>query len=163
MSELLRDPEFWVLIAGIVCVAAIWKPVRRSIVGSLDARGARIRSELDEARSLVEEAERALADYRRRESEAAAEADAIRAQARLEAERLAAQASQNLEQLLERRRQLAAERIAQAQAAALAEIRGLTVDIAIAAAREVIAQSLDTRRAAALIDAAIGALPQQLL
>jgi F-type H+-transporting ATPase subunit b len=162
MSELLRDPEFWVLVAGILCIAAIWKPVRRMIVGALDARGERIRAELDEARSLVEEAERALAEYQRRQRGAAAEAEAILAQACAEAERLVAESSKSLALLLERRRHLAAERIAQAQAAALQEIRSLTVDIAIAAAREVIAASLDAAKGGALIDAAIGALPQHL-
>jgi F-type H+-transporting ATPase subunit b len=162
MTELLHNPEFWVLIAGILCIAVIWKPVRRSIVGALDARGARIRAELDEAQSLVEEAERALSEHQRRRRDAAAEAEAIIAQARVEAERLAQEASRNLAQLLERRRHLAEERIAQAQAAAVAGIRLLTVDIAIAAAREVIAAELDATRGAGLIDAAIGALPQQL-
>jgi F-type H+-transporting ATPase subunit b len=162
MSELLHDPEFWVLIAGILCIAVIWKPVRRALVGALDARGARIRAELDEARGLVEEAQRALAEHQRRQRDAAAEAEEIRAQARAEAGRLEAEASKSLALMLERRRHLAAERIAQAQAAALAEIRSLTVDIAIAAARDVIAASLDAARAGALIDAAIGALPQQL-
>lgn len=162
MSELLRDPEFWVLVAGILCIAAIWKPVRRMIVDALDARGERIRAELDEARSLVEEAGRALAEYQRRQAGAAAEAEAILAQARAEAERLAAEGRKSLALLLERRRHLAAERIAQAQAAALGEIRGLTVDIAIAAAREIIAASLDAAKGGALIDAAIGALPQHL-
>ncbi|HVH74946.1 MAG TPA: F0F1 ATP synthase subunit B [Stellaceae bacterium] len=162
MSELLHDPEFWVLIAGILCIAAIWKPVRRMIVGALDARGARIRAELDEARSLVEEAERALAEHQRRQRDAAAEAEEIRAQARAAAGRLEAEASKSLALLIERRRHLASERIAQAQAAALAEIRSLTVDIAIAAARDIIAASLDAARGNALIDAAIGALPQQL-
>jgi F-type H+-transporting ATPase subunit b len=162
MSELLRDPEFWVLIAGILCIAAIWKPVRRMIVGALDARGARIRAELDEARGLVEEAERALAEYQQRQRGAAAEAEAILAQARAEASRLVEESSKSLALLLERRRHLAAERIAQARTAALGEIRSLTADIAIAAAREVIAASLDAAKGGALIDAAIGALPQHL-
>jgi len=44
----------------------------------------------------------------------------------------------------------------------LAEIRSIAVDVAISAARQVIAASLDERRGAALIDDAIAALPRQL-
>ena len=47
-------------------------------------------------------------------------------------------------------------------AKALAEIRAVTVDVAISAARQVIVTELDEARGGALIDAAIVALPQQL-
>ena len=52
--------------------------------------------------------------------------------------------------------------IAQEEAKAISEIRALTVDVAISAARQVIVAELDERRGAALIDAAIAGLPQQL-
>jgi F-type H+-transporting ATPase subunit b len=45
---------------------------------------------------------------------------------------------------------------------AIAEIRGIAIDVAIAASRQVIAASLDEQRGAALIDDAIAALPRQL-
>jgi F-type H+-transporting ATPase subunit b len=61
-----------------------------------------------------------------------------------------------------RRQRLAEERIAQEQARAVAEIRSVTVDVAVAAARKVIAAELDPQRGAALIDAAISELPNQL-
>jgi F-type H+-transporting ATPase subunit b len=162
MSELLHDHHFWVLISLVILIALIWKPAARSIASALDERAVRIRNELDEARSLRDEAERLLADYRRREREAAAEAEAIVTHARQEAERLAAQAAHDLEQSLARRQRLAEERIAQAEARAAAEVRGAAVDTAIAAAREVIASEIDQRRGGALIDSAIAALPQQL-
>ena len=160
--HLFSDPEFWVLVAAIIFVAVVWKPVRRSLIGSLDERAQRIRSELDEARQLRDEAERLLSDYQRKEREAAAEAQAIVAHAREEAERVAAQSQHDLEQALQRRHRLAEERIAQAEARALEEIRGVAVDVAIAAAREVIVAEIDERRGGALIDDAIAALPQRL-
>src|SRR3954466_8846806 len=116
MSELLHDHHFWVLISLVILIALIWKPAARSITSALDARAVRIRNELDEARKLRDEAEQLLADYRRREREAAAEVEAIVTQARQEAERLAAQAARDLDQSLARRQRLAEERIAQAEA-----------------------------------------------
>jgi F-type H+-transporting ATPase subunit b len=162
MSPLFQDPEFWVLLAVVVFVVGVWKPARRAILGALDARAVRIRDELDAARRLREEAQQALAAYQKQEREAAAEAAAILAHARAEAERVAAQAARNLEEALERRRRLAEERIAQEEAKALAEIRAVTVDVAISAARQVIVAELDEQRGAALIDAAIATLPQLL-
>ena len=162
MTPLFEDPEFWVVLAVIVFVIGVWKPARRAILGGLDARATRIRDELDAALRLREEAERALAAYQQQQLQAAAEAEAILAHAREEAERVAAQATRNLEETLVRRRRLAEERIAQEEAKALAEIRAVTVDVAISAARQVIVAELDETRGAALIDDAIAALPQQL-
>ena len=162
MMHLLADGEFWVLIAVVIFAAAVWKPMRRAIVGGLDGRAARIRAGLDEARKLREEAEQLLAQYQRQQREAAAQAAAIVAHAREEAERIAAQSATDLEAALARRQRLAEERIAQAEQKALAEIRAIAVDVAIGAAREVIAAQTDEVRGAALHDDAIAALPQRL-
>ncbi len=162
MMPLFEDPEFWVVLAVIFFVIGVWKPARRAILGGLDARVTRIRDELDAAQRLREEAERALAAYQQQQRQAAAEAEAILAHAREEAERVAAKAARNLEETLVRRRRLAEERIAQEEAKALAEIRAVTVDVAISAARQVIVAELEEARGAALIDDAIAALPQQL-
>jgi F-type H+-transporting ATPase subunit b len=162
MLHLFAEPEFWVLLAVLLFIIGVWKPARQWIIGALDARAMRIRDELDAARRLREEAQQLLDTNRKRETEAAAEAEAIIAHARAEAERVAAQAARDLEQTLERRQRLAEERIAQEQAKALAEIRAVAVDVAISAARQVITAELNQTRGAALIDAAIQALPQQL-
>ena len=162
MMHLFADPEFWVLLAVVVFAAVVWKPVRRSILGMLDERAMRIQGELDEARKLREEAEQLLADYQKKQREAAAEAQAIVAHAREEAERIAAQAARDLQQSLERRQRLAEERIAQAESKAMDEIRAAAVDMAIDAARQVIVSDLDERRGAAMLDAAIASLPQRL-
>jgi len=162
MPAFLHDPEFWVLVATLVFVAVVWKPGRRALIGGLDARAAQIRTELDEARNLRDQAQQMLADYQRKQQDAVEEAEQIVVHAQQEAERLAGQSARALEETLQRRQRLAEERIAQAQAQALADIRAIAVDIAIGAAREVIAAQLDDRRRDALVEAAIAALPQQL-
>ena len=160
--EFLHEAEFWVLVAAVIFVVAVFRPARRALVGGLDGRAARIRAELDEARRLREEAEQLVAEYRAKEREAVAEAEAIVAHAKQEAERIAAQGARDLEQALKRRQQIAEERIAQAEAKALAEVRATAIDVAIEAARDVIAKGIDQKRGAALLDTAIMALPQRL-
>jgi F-type H+-transporting ATPase subunit b len=160
--HLWRDPEFWVAVAAAIFLAVVWRPARKALLGSLDERAGRIRAELDDARKLRDEAEQLLSQYQARQREAAAEAAAIVTRAREEAERIAAQASRDLDDALARRQRLAEERIAQAEAKAVDEIRGVAVDVAIAAARRVIAAETDAARGGALIDAAIAALPQRL-
>jgi F-type H+-transporting ATPase subunit b len=160
--EFVHEAEFWVLVAAVIFVIAVFRPARRALVGGLDARAARISAELDEARRLREDAERLVAEYRAKEREAVAEAEAIVTHAKEEAERIAARAAHDLEHALKRRQQLAEERIAQAEAKALSEVRAAAIDVAVAAARDVIAASINQQRGAALLDAAIVALPQRL-
>jgi F-type H+-transporting ATPase subunit b len=156
------EPEFWVLVAVIILLALLWRPARRLLIGGLDARAERIGEELATARRLRDEAEAALAQYQQQERQGAEEAEAIVAHAKDEAERIARQAARDLEEALARRRRLAGERIALEEQKAFAEIRAAAVDIAIAAARRVVAAELDQERGATLIDAAIAALPSQL-
>ena len=162
MLHLFGDAEFWVLLAVVIFLVLVWKPGRRAIVGALDARAERIRQELDAARGLREEAQQVFAAYQKRQQEGAAEAQSIIAHAKEEAERIAAQSLRDLDEALHRRQILAQERIAQEEAKALSEIRSIAVDVAISAARQIIAASLDERRGAALIDDAIAAIPRQL-
>jgi len=160
--EIFHEAEFWVLVAAIVFVALVGRKVFGALAGGLDARAARIRGELDEARRLREEAEKLVAEYRAKQQQAAAEAEAIVTHAKAEAERIAAQSARDLELALERRQRTAEERIAQAEAKALDEVRAVAIDVAIAAAREVITAQIDERRGGMLIDEAIVALPQRL-
>ena len=160
--HLLADAEFWVLLAVVIFAAAVWKPMRRAVVGGLDERAARIGAELDEAKKLRDDAEQLLAQYQQKQREAAAEAEAMIAHAREEAVRIAAQSARDLEGALTRRQRLAEERIAQAETKALDEIRAAAVDAAIGAARAVIVEEMDEARGGALLDAAIAALPQRL-
>ena len=159
---MVRSPEFWVLVAVVILIVGLWKQGRQVILGGLDSRAQRIRAELAAAQGLREEAERALESYEVRRREAMLEAERLLAHAKSETERIAGDAARRLEETLQRRRQLAEERIAQEEAKAVAEIRAAAVDVAIAAARRVIASELDADRGAALIDTAIAELPHQL-
>jgi F-type H+-transporting ATPase subunit b len=160
--ELIHDAEFWVAVAAIVFIALVGRRVAGLITGGLDARAARIRGELDEARRLREEAEQLVAEYRTKQQQAVSEAEGIVTHAKAEAERIAAQAAHDLELALVRRQRMAEERIAQAEAKAVDEVRAAAIDVAIKAAHDVIAGEIDGQRGSALIDEAIVALPQRL-
>ena len=85
--EILQDAEFWVAVAFVILVASVWKPLKRAFADGLDARAAKIRAELEEARHLADEAAALLADYRTKEGKALGEAEEILRQAAAEAER----------------------------------------------------------------------------
>jgi F-type H+-transporting ATPase subunit b len=162
LGEIIGNPEFWVAVAFVVVVAGlVWKggPLIR---GMLDDRAFKIKAELDEAQHLREEAQRMLAEYQRKQRDALKEAAQIIALARREAEHAAEQGARELAQALERRQQLALEKIALAESRAAAEVRNTAVDVAVAALRDLLAHTLDPARRSALIDAAIADLPHRL-
>src|SRR5690242_9609747 len=159
--EIFHDSHFWEAVAFLIAVALVWKKASRSISSALDQRAAKIRDELDDARKLRDDAQAMLANYQRKQRDALKEAEAIVAQAKAEAERLGAQAAKDLEAAIQRRQRLAEEKIAQAEQKALAEVRAAAVDIAVGAARRVLAEDMSAR-GGKLIDQAIDNLPQRL-
>ena len=162
LREIVGDPEFWVAIAFVVAVGGvIWKSAPM-LAQMLDARAAKIKAELDEAQRLRDDAQRTLAEYQRKQRDALKEAEQIVALARTEAERVAAQAARDLALALERRQNLALEKIALAEAKATAEVRNTAVDVAVAAVRQMLAEQLDWQRKSKLIDDAIAELPKLL-
>jgi len=160
--EFLRDPEFWILVAFVVVIALLWKPMSRTITKALDDRAEKIRLDLDRAAKLRTDAQALLAEYQQKQRDALKEAEAILAQAKADAERLSAQAAADLEATLKRREQMALQRIAQAEQQALAEVRGAAVDIAIAAAGKLLSEKLDAAKQDALVDGAIKELQGKL-
>src|SRR5262245_65083166 len=136
---MLQMAEFWVAVAFLAFLASLaYYKVPRLLAKALDDRAAAIRSELDEARRLREEAQALLADYQKKHRNAGQEAEAIVEQARREAEAFAAETRQSLAETLKRRGEHAEERIARAEAEAVDEVRTTAVDMAIAAAEKIL-------------------------
>jgi F-type H+-transporting ATPase subunit b len=127
-------------------------------VSALDARAFRISKELEEARRLREEAEKLLADYRRKLGDVVTEVDNIIALAAKQSETLAAETRQSLKEHVDRRTKLAEERIARAEIEAVRELRNDAVDVAIAAAQNLIAAKLTPDRAKKLVSESTKAL-----
>src|SRR4051812_1358064 len=163
MGELVRDPEFWVGIGTLIFLGILlWKRVPALVANSLDARAAAIANELEDARRLRAEAEALLAEYQKKRAAAEQEAGSIVAEAKAEAERFGAESRVMLKAQIERRGKQAEEKIAQAEAQAVAEVRALAADAAVAAAEKMIAARLDDNQAANLVNRAIGEIPSKL-
>ena len=163
MMEFFHEAESWVLVAFILFVALlVYLKVPAMVGGMLDERAAKIAKELEEARKLREEAQALLDSYKMKRNEAEAEAKAIVAQAKSDAEEYAAEARRKLAETVDRRAKQAEQKIAQAEAAALKDVRNLATDIAVAAATALSANAAKGDRGAALIDASISAVKTRL-
>ena len=155
--------EIWVAVGFVAFVGVlIYKKVPGMVAAMLDKRSAEIKAKLDEARQLRDEARELLNEYERKLRDAQKEAADIVAQAESDAKVLAREAREAMETALARRAKLAEEKIAQAEATALREVRQAAVEVAAKAAERLIAQSVDASKDAALVDRAIKGLHGKL-
>ena len=161
--QFIYEPEFWVAVSFFIFIGVlVYFGVHMKVVSALDARALLISKELEEARRLREEAEKVLADYRRKLGDVVTEVDNITALATTEAKTLAAETRQSLKEYFDRRIKLAEEKIARAEMETVREFRSVAVDAAIAAAQNLIAAKLTPDRAKKLVSESIKALKSKL-
>lgn len=152
----LDNTNFVVFLGFAVFVGIlIYAKVPGRVATMLDARATKIRADLDEARSLREEAQTLLASFERKQKEVADQAASIVSAAKIEAEAAAALAREDMAAMLERRLQTATEQIASAEKAAIKSVKDRAASVAISAAAQIIAAHVDAARGEELIAAAI--------
>ena len=159
---MLQDPTFWVAVAFVIFVIAVFKPIKGALIGGLDAKIEEIRREVEEAEKLREEAQSLLANYQRRQRQAMQDAENIVARAKEEAGRHHAEADEAMKEMVCRQEEQAREKIAQAEAAAIQEVKSMAVDLAMAASEKLLADKLVGDEGSRLIDKSISEIPQKL-
>ncbi|HRJ11994.1 MAG TPA: F0F1 ATP synthase subunit B [Alphaproteobacteria bacterium] len=158
----LENPTLWVAVAAIAFIAVVWRPLGSMIAKGLDGRAARIRAEIDEAEKLLSDAKTLLARYTGQLATAEVEARQIIAQAEADAEAVRQRAAKELEYSLTARQQHVMDRIAQAEASAVAEVRSATVTATMDAARRGLKQHLNDNQQDALLQKAVSAVEKNL-
>ena len=159
----LYNTNFVVTIAFVSFVAVVlYLGVPKMLAKMLDARADGIRAELEEARSLREEAKALLASYEKKQTEVQAQADRILEAARVEAAAAAEQAKADIVTSVARRLVAAEEQIASAEAAAVKEVRDQAIVVAVGAARDIIASQMTAADGNSLIDDAIAQVGAKL-
>ncbi len=159
----LQDPEFWVAVSFFLFIGLIlYLQVHNKLGAVLDARAEQIAKEIDQARSLREEAEAVLADYRRKQGDVEEETKAIVGLAMKEARSLAAETQSSMKEHFERRMKLAEDKIGRAEQDAVRDVRAAAVTAAVGAAESVIAAKLSPEKAGKLVSESIAALKSKL-
>lgn len=155
--------EFWVFITFLIFIGILFYFRVPALIGkALDKRGEGIRTELDEARRLREEAQALLAEYQRKAREAEEEAKSIVEQAKQEALSLAAETKRQMAEGLARRTKLAEEKIARAEAQAVSDVRASAVEAAVIATEKILKERVAGPVAKGLVDTSISDLKGKL-
>jgi F-type H+-transporting ATPase subunit b len=161
-ASFFAEPRNWVVLAFILFFVLFGKKLWSALAAMLDARAAAVKAELEEAARLRREAEVMLRGAEKQRADALAEAKTLIEGARAEANRLSAAAAAAAEASAKRREQMAIDRIAAAEKAAVDDVRLAAVDVATTAARQVLSEDLSAEADSGLIDQAITQLPSAL-
>ena len=160
---MFHEAETWVAVAFLLFVGlAIYLKVPAMVAKMLDERADKIGKELAEAKKLREEAQALLAEYQKKRVEAEKDAANIVAQAKIEAESYSVETRKKLAETIERRTKQAAQKIAQAEAAAVKEVRTVATEAAIAAASKLVGEAVQGAKGAKLVDVSIAAVKSRL-
>ena len=134
------EEKFWVGVSFVILVGLLYRPIAKVLTKGLDTRSQRIQEELERAVQLREEAQAILASYQKKQKEALDEAGEIVAQAKASANYMLESAKHELEDALNRRVESAMQKIAMHEAAALQELKEGTVNLALRATRQILAE-----------------------
>ena len=160
---MFHDPTFWVAIAFLLFIALlVFFKLPSAIADALDSRAVKIKNDLNEAENLLKKAQDLLATYQKKQRDAADDAMAIKLSAEKEAERLTVEGEERLIALLQRREDLIIERIAQAEAKALSDLKARTADIAMDATQEILATMVSPSKSDKMLNEAISSLSKRL-
>lgn len=161
--EFLQEPELWVAIGLAILVGVL---IRAQVPGmalkALDARGAKIQAELNEALRLRQEAQTLLASIKTQREESERLAEEMLANAQEETKRLAQDAEAKLEEQIKRRHLMAERKIANAQTQAEAEVKAAAASFAAQIAEAVLTSRLSGLKSDPLIDRAVGQMADKL-
>lgn len=156
------DNTFYATVALVIFLGVITYFGVPKIIGKLlDGKIKQIADELEAAKRLREEAAALLVEYEQKRVAAEGEAEGIIAAAQDEAVRMTGEAQVALADLLTRRTKAVEDKIAQAEAAAVAEVRARSADVAIEAARAVLVEQMPNK-GNELVDKAIGNVGSRL-
>lgn len=159
----LRNTDFVVLLAFLVFVGVLLYFRLPAALGKLlDKRADGIKADLAEARRLRDEAQEIYASYERRQRDVAGQADEIVANARREAVAQANKAKLDLQKSIERRLQAAQDQIASAESDAIRAVRDQAVQVAVAAASDLLGHQMGSADRAAGLDRAIDDVARHL-
>lgn len=157
------DNTFFAFVALVMFLGIVFYAGAHKKAGAaLDARANQISKDIADARRLREEAEALLAEYKQKKLDAEKEAAGIIAQAKSDAAAYAEDAKKKLAESLTRRTKQAEQKIAQAEAAAIKEVRAAATDRAIAAATAIIAEGAKGKGGDGLIAESIAAVKSRL-
>ena len=156
------NPQFWVAVAFVAFIAAVFNPVRKILTTSLDSQIKDIRNKIEEAENLKNETQNTLSEVKKRQNDVKAEIKAIHKEAENKIKRLEQIAENKLKDQIAKRRVLTDAKIDQLTRDVNNIIQSQITSTAIAATISILQQKLNTEEQQNLINSSIKELGSTL-
>ena len=145
------DETAWVAIAFILFFVLVWKKGKEAILSLLDNRSSLIEKELNEAKSLKEEALEELRLALQNKKNVSDEAENIIKDAKETANKIQEEANLKSLELIRRKEEQAKQKISSLEAESIKNIREFTSRIVIESSKTYIKEKLDSKENVNLI------------
>ena len=155
---MFSDPQFWVAVSFILFIAAIFNPVRKMLISSLDTQINEIKTKIDEAENLKNEAQKTLSNLKRREAEVEKEIQKFKTDAENKITELKNLSSKKLSDQIDKKKTLAENRIEQLLRDTNQNIKSYIANVAIEATTNILKTSLSKDKKVELINNSISDL-----
>ena len=152
---MFSDPQFWVAVAFVAFIAAIFNPVRKILTTNLDSQIKDIKDKIEEAENLKNETQVTLSEVKKRQNDVQAEIADIHKEAEKKVKQLEEIAESKLKDQIAKRQVLAEAKIEQLTRDANNMIQSHISSTAIAATISILEQKLNNHEQQKLIDKSI--------
>ena len=139
------DETAWVAIAFILFILLVWKKGKKAILLLLDERSLSIEKELNEAKSLKEEALEELRLALQNQKNVSDEAENLIKNAKETAKKIQEEANLKSLEMIKRKEEQAKQKILSLEAEAIKNIKEITSSIVIESSKIYIKQNLDNK------------------
>jgi len=152
---MFSDPQFWVAIAFIIFILAIFNPVRKLLSSSLDNKIKEIKDNIEEVESLKNDTHLTLSEIKKRQNEVELEIKEIHSNSKDKIKILESQAQLKLTEQSSKRESLAKEKIEQMSRDANLMVQQHITQTAINAAVSILEKKLNSDEKKYLINESI--------
>ena len=159
---MFSDPQFWVAVAFVAFIAAVFNPVRKILTTSLDAQIKDIKDKIEEAENLKNETQVSLSEIKQRQNDVQSEIQTILKDAENKVKQIEQLAEEKLKDQIAKRQVLAEAKIEQLTRDANNLIQTHITSSAIEATISILQQKLNTAEQQKLIDTSIQELGSAL-
>jgi F-type H+-transporting ATPase subunit b len=159
---MFSDPQFWVAVAFIAFIAAIFNPVRKMIATSLDSQINQIKEKINEAELLKNDTQVTLSEIKQRQKDVQIEIKLIHEEAIKRGKQLEMNADAKLKDQIDKKQILMEAKIDQLTREANSIIQAHISSTAIEATVLILQQKLNSQEQQKLIDKSIKELSSAL-
>jgi len=155
---MFSDPQFWVAVSFLLFIAAIFNPVRKFLISNLDSQIKEIKSKINESENLKNVAQKTLSELKTREAEVEKEINELKHISEKKISEIKELSSKKLKEQIEKRKNLAENKIQQLIRETNISIKNYISDVAIEATTNILKNNLNDNKKADLINNSINDL-----